>query len=59
MVQTLHRAFAPEQFEKSAFIFQEQGSRTGHELLPKCLRTNFSSTFYERNIGHIFKNNCS
>ena len=28
-----------EQFKKSSFIIQEQGSRTGHELLLKCLRT--------------------
>ena len=28
-----------EQFKKSSFIIQEQGSRTGHELLLKCSRT--------------------
>ena len=28
-----------EQFKKISFIVQEQGSKTGHELLLKCSRT--------------------
>ena len=46
-----------EPFKKSSFIIQEQDSRTGNELLLKCLRT--AQEHFMNTNWTVFKNNCS
>ena len=50
------------QFKKSSFIIQEQGSRTGHELLLKCSRSakiHFMNVKLDKYLRTIVLKNCS